>query len=112
MSIAKYLVERKIELLWQNIQLSIGIELKTIPCWLINKSWLEEQLEFGIKRGSAIVIILNISKKVAKLCLKRLRFGRALKLVEFYCKARTSLVCLSYVGVSYDYLRKCKANAI
>lgn len=84
MSLTRYLREGKMEVLCQEIESSIGIQLKTVPRWLINKSRLEEHLESGIERGSAIVITVGISKEATKLCSKGLRFEGALKVVEKY----------------------------
>lgn len=81
--------------------------MKTVPCWLINESWLEERLESSTGWGSAIVIIAGTSKDAAKLCSKGLRFGDALKVVENYWETGPGLVCLSCVGVSHDRPRKC-----
>lgn len=55
-----------------------------VSSWLISENWLEKYLEFYIKRTSAIVIIVNISKKIAKLYSKKLRFGKAFKILEKY----------------------------
>lgn len=47
---------------------------------------------------------MSINKKVTKLCVKRLRFGKVLKIVEKYRKAKPYLVCLSCISISHDYL--------
>lgn len=84
MSLAGYLGEQKIEVLCREIELSTGIQLKTVPCWLISNSWQEKRLESGTEKISAIVIAIGISKKTAKICSKRLRYGRAFKVVKKY----------------------------
>lgn len=81
---ARCLEEKKIVLLCPKIKLSTGILLKKIPQWLISKSWREKWLKTGNKRRSLIVIIMAITKEATKLCYKRWKLGRALKLVEKY----------------------------
>lgn len=49
---------------WE-IELSTGIQVETIPCWLIIESKIEKQLESGIRKRSAIVIIVIIEKKLS-----------------------------------------------
>lgn len=84
MSLVKYLGKEKIEVLCRKIESSTEIKLKTIPCWLISESRLEERLESGTGKKSAIVITVGTSKEAIKLCSKKLRFGGALKIVEKY----------------------------
>lgn len=43
MSLARYLEEGKMEILCREIESSTGIQLKTVPRWLIGKSQLEER---------------------------------------------------------------------
>lgn len=50
----------------------------------INETYLKEDLESSTKKRSTIVIIIGISKKAIKLCLKKLRFGDALKIIKKY----------------------------
>ena len=97
MSLARYLREGKIEVFSRKIESSTGIQLKTVPRWLISESWLEKQLESGTGKKSAIVITVGTSKKTSKLCSRGFRFGGALKLVEKYWEAGPSLICLNYV---------------
>lgn len=70
-----------------------GYSLKQyIPCWLISESQLEERLECGTERGSAIIITVSTcmyihvhtSEEAAKVCSKGLRFGGAVKVIEKY----------------------------
>ena len=84
MSLARYLGEGKMELLRREIGSSTGIQLKTLPRWLINETRLEERLESGSGRGLAVVITVGNSIEASKLCSKGLRFGGALKVVEKY----------------------------
>ena len=84
MPLMRYFEERKIEILYWEIKLSTGIKLKTIPEWLINKIRLEEYLESGNKRRSAIVITVRNKAVVLKFCAKRLKFGKTPKIVEKY----------------------------
>lgn len=58
MSLERYLGEGSMELLKREVESSTGIQLKSLPRWLINKSRLREQQEAG-KRGSAIVITVK-----------------------------------------------------
>lgn len=55
---------------------------------------------------------MNISKKVAKLCSKGLRFGGTLKIIKKYWEVRPSLVCLSCVRISHNRLKECTNRAI
>ena len=112
MSLARYLGEGKMELLCREIESSTGIKLKTVPRWLISESRLEERLESGTGRGSAIVITVGTSEEAAKLCSKGLRFGGALKVVEKYWEAGPGSVCLSYAGVGHNCLGECGARAV
>ncbi len=63
---------------------SIGIQLKTTPQWLIYEARLRERWESGNNRGSTIVITIANAFDAAYLCVKGLRFGAALKVVEKY----------------------------
>lgn len=112
MSLAQYLEDGKIELLWREIESSTRIEWKTQLCWLINEPQLEKRLELGSGRGSVIVIILRSSAEVSKLCLKRLRFGGGLKVVENYWEAGPGSGCMSSAGVGHDRLEECGDKAI
>lgn len=84
MPLLQYLGEGKMDLLYREIESSIGIKLKTRPRWLVNEARLEERLESGTGKGSAIVITVGNSTEAAKLCAKGLRFGGALKVIERY----------------------------
>ena len=112
MSLARYLGEGKMEVLCREIESSTGIQLKTVPCWLISESQLEKRLESGTGRGSAIVITVGTSEEASKLCSRRLRFGGALKVVKKYWEVGPSLVCLSCASVGHDRLEEYKDQAI
>ena len=112
MSLARYLGEGKMELLRREIESSTGIQLKTLPRWLISETRLEERLESGSGRGSAIVITVGNSAEASKLCSKGLRFGGALKVVEKYWEAGPSSVCMSCAGVGHDRWGECRDRAI
>ena len=86
----------------REIELSIGIQLKALPCWLISEARLEKRLESGTGKRLAIVITMGNSTEASTLCSKELKFGGALKVVEKYWEAGPSSVCISCVGVSYD----------
>lgn len=102
-SVARYLGEEKIEILYQEIKSSMRILLKIVSCQLINESQLEKYLKSGIGRRFAIVIMVSTSEEVGKLCSKRLRFDRALKVVKKYWEAKPGLVCLSCARISHNY---------
>lgn len=51
---------------------------------MINEEHLEDQLELGKRRGSAIVITVVTEIEASKLCAKGLKFGRAPKVVKKY----------------------------
>ena len=104
MSLARYLGEGKMELFSREIELSTGIQLKTLHRWLISEARLEERLESGTGKESAIVITVGNSTEASTLCSKGLRFGGALKVVEKYWEAGPSSVCMSCAGVGHDRL--------
>ncbi len=95
------------ELLSREIESSTGIKLKTTPRWLINEARLEERLESGSGRGSAIVITVGNSTEASQLCSKGLRFGGTLKVVEKYWEAGPCSICMSCAGIGHDRLGKC-----
>ena len=55
---------------------------------------------------------MGTSKKVSKLCSKRLKFERAFKVVEKYWEAGPSSVCLSCVEIGHDCLGECGAKIV
>lgn len=112
MPLERYLGEGKMVLLRRELESSTGIQLKTISRWLISESRLEERLESGTGRGSAIVITVGTSEEAAKVCSKGLRFGGALKVVEKYWEAGPGSVCMSCAGIGHDRLEECKDRAI
>ena len=112
MSLAKYLGEGKMEVLYQEIESSIEIQLKIIPYWLISKSWLEEYLKSRNRRKSAIVITVKNNKKASRLCSKELRFGETLKVVKKYWEVGFGSIYMSCAGISHDRLGKCRDKAI
>ena len=87
------------ELLCRKIEFFTGIKLKTMPCWLVNKARLEERLESGSGKGSAIVITVGNSIEASRLCSKWLRFGRALKVVEKYWETGPCSIYMSCAGI-------------
>ena len=101
-SLTQYLGEGRMELLWQKIESSTEIKLKTLPHLLINKTQLEERLDFGNRKGSAIVITVEKSMEASRLNSKRLRFDGALKVVEKYWKAGPSSVCMTCSGIGHN----------
>lgn len=107
MPLLRYFGEGKMELLCREIESSTGIKLKTTPRWLINEARLEERLESGDGRGSAIVITVGNEAEASKLCAKGLRFGGAPKVVEKYWEAGPSSVCMTCSGIGHDRLGGC-----
>lgn len=73
---------------------------------------MEERLESGNGRGSAIVITVGSSTKASQLCSKRLRFGGDLKVVEKYWEAGPSSICMSCTGIGHDRLEGCGDRAV
>lgn len=112
MSLAKYLEKRKMELLFHKIECFMEIQWKIITSWLISESQQEKYLKFDIKKRSAIIIIVGKSKKAAKICSKKLRFGEALKIVKKYWKAKPGLICLSFARINHDYFGEYEDKAI
>ena len=102
MSQERYLGEGSMELLKQEVEFSTGIQLKVLPCWLINKSRLREQQETGNKRGSVIVMIVKGETEAKQLCASGLRFGGVVRVVERYWEAGPSSVCMKCCGIGHE----------
>ena len=64
----RYLGEGKLELWKREIELSMGIQLKTLPRWLISENRLREAQIAEGKRGFAIVITVKGKVEAKKLC--------------------------------------------
>ena len=79
---------------------------------MINEARLEERLESGNGRKSAIVITVGNSTEASRLCSKGLRFGGALKVVEKYWEAGPSSICMSCAGIGHDRLGKCGDSGV
>ena len=107
-----YLAMGKMELLCREIESSTGIRLKTTTRWLINKAWLEERLESGNGRGSAIVITVGNEVEALRLCARGLRFGGAHKVIEKYWEAGPSSIYMSCLGIGHDWLGRCDDRAV
>lgn len=84
MLLVRYHGKRKIEVLCCKIKLSTKTKLKTVLCWLISKSQLEECLESGTKKRSAIFIIVGTSEETTNLFSIKLRYEGMLKIVKKY----------------------------
>ena len=82
MPLERYLGEGKMGLLKREVESATGIQLKTLPRWLISESRLKEQQEFDHKRGSVIVITVSGESEAKKLCESGLRFSQVVKVVE------------------------------
>lgn len=106
--LARYLDERKMELLRRKVELSIEVQLKTSPRWLIYKSQLRERQELGNYRGSSIIIIVANNSNATYLYAKRLRFGKTLKGVERYWEAGPGSVSRVCCDIGHDCLGKCR----
>ena len=87
MSLDRYLGPGKLELLKKEVESSTGIQLKTMPRWLISEDRLKEQQEKGSKRGSAIVITVSNKIEAKWLLTNGFRFEGAVKKVEKYWEA-------------------------
>ena len=94
MPLERYFGEGKIELLKREVESSTGIQLKTLPRWLISESRLKEQQENG-KQGSAIVITVKGETEAKQLCASGLRFGGIVRVVERYWEAGPGSVCMT-----------------
>ena len=90
MPLERYLGEGKMGLLKREVELATGIQLKTLPRWIISESRLKEQQEFDNKRGSAIVITVSSESEAKMLCASGLRFGGVVKMVEKYWESGPS----------------------
>lgn len=106
MSLERYLGEGIMELLRRKVESSTGIELKSLPRWLINKNRLKEQPETG-KRGSAIVITVKGEAEAKKLCASGLRFGGVVRVVERYWEAGPDSVCPTCCGIGHQRMGSC-----
>lgn len=107
MPLERYLGERKMELLKIEVESSTGVQLKTIPRWLIYEDRLRKKQELGNYRGLSIVITVANNSDAIYLCAKRQRFRGALKLVERYWEAGEGSVCLICYGISHEWLGRC-----
>ena len=106
MSLERYLGEGYMELLKCEVESSTGIQLKSLPRWLINENRLKEQQETG-KRGSAIVITVKGEAEAKKLCASGLRFGGVVRVVERYWEAGPSSVCMTCCGIGHQRMGGC-----
>lgn len=71
---------------------------------MINKTQLEECLDFGNGKSLAIVIMTRNSIEASRLYSKKLRFGGTLKVIEKDWEDRPSLVYITYSGIEHDWL--------
>lgn len=106
MSLERYLGEGSMELLKRKVQSSTGIELKTLPRWLINENRLRKQQETG-KRGSAIVITVKGEAEAKKFCASGLCFGGVIRFVGRYWEAGPSSVCMTCCGIGHQQMGSC-----
>lgn len=68
------------DLLKKEVESSTGIQLKTLPRWLVN----DNRQVTRDKRGSAIVITVKSESEAKQLCASGLCFGHVEKKVEKY----------------------------
>ena len=107
MPLERYLGEGKMRLLRREVESATGIQLKTLPRWLISESRLKDQQEFNNKRGSAIVITVSGKSEAKKLCASGLRFGGVVKVVEKYWESGPSSVYMTCCGIGHKRMGKC-----
>ena len=107
MSLERYMGEGKMELLKREVESSTGIELKTIPRWLINEDRLREHQEAGNKRGSAIIISVREDLEARQLCASGLRFGGVTGAVENFWETGPNSVCMTCWGIGHERMGKC-----
>ena len=107
MPLERYLGKGKMELLRREVESATGIQLKSIPRWLISESRLREQQESSNKRGSAIVITVSSESEAKKLCASGLRFGGIVKVVEKYWESGPSSVCRTCCGIGHERMGNC-----
>ncbi len=107
MSLERYLGEGKMELLKREVESSMGIQLKTLPRWLISEDRLREAQTIGSKQGSAIVITVKGETEAKKLCASGLRFGGLVKVVEKFWEAGLSSVCMTCCGIGHERMGDC-----
>ena len=107
MPLERYLGEGKMELLKREVESAMGIQLKSVPRWLISENRLREQQESSNKRGSAIVITVSSESEAKRLCASGLRFGGILRVVEKYWESRPSSVCMTCCGIGHERMGKC-----
>ena len=107
MPLERYLGEGKMELLKREVESSTGIQLKTLPRWLISEDRLRQAQITGNKRGSAIVITVKGETEAKKLCAAGLRFGGFTRVVEKYWEAGPSSVCMTCCGIGHERMGGC-----
>lgn len=108
MFLQRYLGEKKMKLLKQQLELSMDIQLKTLLRWFMNKNQLRKAQMTKNKQGSAIIIIVKWETKAKKLFALSLYFESFIKVVEKYKEARPRLVCMIFCEISYERMRSCK----
>ncbi len=106
MSLERYLGEGSMDLLKREVESSTGIQLKSLPRWLINKIRLKEQQDTR-KRGSAIMITVKGEAEAKKLCASGLQFEGAIKVVERYWEAGPGSVCMICCGIGHQRMGSC-----
>lgn len=107
MPLERYLGDGKMDLLRREVESSTGIQLKTLPRWLINENRLREEQVTRDKRGSAIVITVKSESEAKQLCTSGLRFGHVVKKVEKYWEAGPSFVCMTCCGIGHERMGRC-----
>lgn len=76
-----------------------------------NEKSLKEWLESRNRKKSAIVVIIETRIEASKHYAKRLRFGRASKVVDKYWQAGPSSICITCLGISHNQLEGCNERS-
>ena len=108
MPLERYLSEGKIKLLKQKVESSMGIQLKTLPRWLISEDRLGQAQITRNKWGSAIVIIEKGESESKKLCASDLRFSVFTRVVEKSWEAGPSSICMPCCGMGHERMGGCE----
>lgn len=84
MSLDRYLGSEKLQHLKREVESSIGIQLKTMPHWLISKDCFKEKQKKGSKISSTIVITVGNTIEAKRLLANGLHCRGAVKKEEKY----------------------------
>lgn len=93
-------------LLKRKVESSTGIQLKSLPRWLINEDQLREQQHDG-KKGSATVFKIKGQTEAKHLYVSGLRFGAITRVAERYWEPEPSSVCMTCCGIGHERMENC-----